>query len=186
MRGVYAHGGREGYEKEWWCKEELSGGGELIDQGSHLIDLAHWFLGPFSKTSSALQTAFWNIAPLEDNAFLLLQNKQGAVASLHASWTQWKKMFRIELYGSDGYLICEGLGGQYGVEKLTQGRRVLGREAPPEHVYEFPSEAGKPDTALKNSWKEFLWSIHESCDVGPSAHDAVLVLRSIEAARAHA
>ncbi len=180
MRGVYAHGAREGFEREWWCNKNISGGGEMIDQGSHLIDLANWFLGPFTSVSAVLESAYWKIAPLEDNAFLLLQNKQGKVASLHASWTHWQKMFRIELYGTEGYLVAQGLGGQYGLEKLFHGKRVFGRKAPPEKVFKFPSEPGKPDVALKNSWKEFVQAIREGKDIGPTAQDAVRALRIIE------
>lgn len=180
MRGVYAHGAREGYEKEWWCNKKISGGGELIDQGSHLIDLANWFLGPFTSVSAALETAYWKIAPLEDNAFLLLQNKRGKVASLHASWTHWQKLFRVEIYGKEGYLIAQGLGGQYGLETLLQGGRTLGRKASREKIVSFPSKPGEPDTALKNSWKEFLQAIREGKDIGPTAQDAVRALKIIE------
>lgn len=188
LRAVYGHGGREGYEKEWYCKKEISGGGELQDQGSHLLDLANWFLGPFTSQATFLETSFWPISPMEDNAFVLLKNQQGKVAQLHASWTHWKKTFHLELYGDGGYLLVEGLGGQYGLERLIHGERKLGRDAPQEQVWEFPSEPGKPDTALKNSWDEFVQSVRQGRDIGPSAKDAVAVLKLIElgyAARCH-
>lgn len=181
LRAVYGHGGREGYEHEWYCKKEISGGGELQDQGSHLLDLANWFLGPFTDQATFLQTAFMPIAPMEDNAFVLLKNDCGQIASLHASWTHWKKTFRLEIYGRKGYLIVDGLGGQYGLERLTVGPQTYGREAPKEEVWEFPSEPGKPDAALKNSWSEFLQGIREERDIGPSAKDAVAALKLIEA-----
>lgn len=180
LRGVYGHGGREGYENEWWCKKEISGGGELIDQGSHLLDLANWFFGPFDTQSTVLETSFWPIAPLEDNAFVLLKNAQGKVAQLHASWTHWKKLFRLELYGKDGYLLVEGLGGQYGLERLTYGKRAFRQEKPEEEIQEFPTEPGKPDTAIKGSWDEFIQSIHKGQDIGQSARNAVEVLKLIE------
>ena len=185
MKAIYGHAGREGYEKEWWCNKEVSGGGELIDQGSHVIDLANWFLGPFTEQATSLTTGFWKIAPLEDNAFLLLKNAQGAIAQVHASWTHWKKTFRLEVYGREGYLLVDGLGGQYGLERLIHGRRTHGREPPPEEIWEFPSEPGKPDAALKNSWEEFVQSIKQSKDIGPSARDAVAALKVIEHGYAH-
>lgn len=181
IRGIYAHAGREGYEKEWWCKSELSGGGELIDQCSHLLDLSQWFSGPFSQISAFLQTAFWNIAPVEDNAFVLLKNKKGQTVSLHASWTHWKKTFRWEIYGKNGYLMVEGLGGQYGIERLIHGEKKMGRDVPREQILEFPSVAGKPDIALKNSWEEFVQSIEKGCDIGSTAKDALAVVELIEA-----
>ena len=180
LRAIYGHAGREGYEKEWWCDKDISGGGELIDQGSHVIDLANWFLGPFEDQATFLATGFYPIAPMEDNAFLLLKNSSGAIAQLHASWTHWKKTFRLELFGKNGYLIVDGLGGQYGLEKLTHGQRAFGRDAPKEEVWEFPSEPGKPDTALKESWNEFIRSIRDGKDHGPSARDAVAALKVIE------
>jgi len=180
LRAVYGHGAREGYANEWWCKEELSGGGDLIDQGSHLLDLAQWFMGPFRSQSAFLDRAFWPIAPLEDNIFLLLKNELGRVAQLHGSWTHWKKTFRLELFGENGYLLVHGLGGQYGLERLTHGERAFGREPPKEEVLEFPSEPGKPDTALKDSWDEFVRSIREGRAIGQSAAGAVEVLKLIE------
>jgi predicted dehydrogenase len=181
LKATYGHAGREGYEHEWWCDKAISGGGELIDQGSHIIDLANWFLGPFTSQATALETGFWRIAPLEDNAFVLLTNAHGQVAQLHASWTHWKKTFRLEAYGEKGYLLVDGLGGQYGLERLVQGERAFGREAPQEQSWEFPSEPGRPDAALRNSWEEFLQSVEQGRDIGPSATDAVRTLKIIEA-----
>lgn len=196
IRGVYAHGGREGYEKEWWCNPKLSGGGCLIGQGCHLVDLANWFLGPFQSVTAHLETLYWPIEPADDNVFVLLKNKAGRAASLHASWSHWKKTFLLEIYGDNGYLIVEGLGGQYGVERLIVGEKKFGREQPCEEVLEFPeeaglrlagagyghAEAGKPDTALKNSWAEFLESIREGRDAGSSSAGAISVFELMEAA----
>ena len=53
IRGRYGHGGRVGYDREWRADPALSGGGELIDQGVHLIDLSRWFLGAIHRRSTA-------------------------------------------------------------------------------------------------------------------------------------
>ena len=90
IRGRYGHGGRPGYEKEWRFERSISGGGELIDQGFHLIDLAQWFLGEFTGVQAALRTFFWD-AEVEDNVFLTLSTSGGQIAWLHATWTEWKK-----------------------------------------------------------------------------------------------
>ncbi len=180
LKAIYGHAGREGYEQEWWCDKPISGGGELIDQGSHVIDLANWFLGPFPEQATMLNTGYWDIAPMEDNAFLLLKNDKGQIAQLHASWTQWKKTFRLEIYGKEGYLLIDGLGGQYGLERLVHAPRTHGRDVPKETVWEFPFEGGKPDAALVDSWKEFVRSIEEGRDIGVTAGDAVAALRVIE------
>ena len=118
LRARYGHGGRVGYDKEWRAKPEISGGGELIDQGVHLIDLARCFLGDFLETQGFAHTYFWNM-PVDDNAFLLLRTSKQQSAFLHVSCTEWKNMFSFEIYGKVGKIHIEGLGGSYGVERIT-------------------------------------------------------------------
>jgi len=137
IRARYGHGGRLGYEKEWRADLKQSGGGELIDQGVHLIDLARWFLGDFKEVDGFAQTLFWKMSA-DDNAFLLLKTARGQTASLHASCTEWKNLFSFEIYGRLGKLHVEGLGGSYGLEKLTW-HRMLPQMGPPEtKAWEFP------------------------------------------------
>src|SRR5207237_8120992 len=98
LRAAYGHGGRVGYENEWRGNPALAGGGELLDQGVHLLDLARWFLGNFDEVSGLTPRWVWDIAPLEDNAFILLRADAGQVASLHPSWTQWRNPLRFAVY----------------------------------------------------------------------------------------
>ena len=118
IRGIYGHGGRLNYEKEWRFKKKLSGGGELIDKGSHLIDLSRYFLGNLKVSSFNLKTYFWKMK-LEDNCFLNLVNKKGKLAFLHASCTEWKNKFIFEIFGEKGKIEINGLGKSYGQESLT-------------------------------------------------------------------
>ena len=60
LRARYGHGGRLGYDREWRAQPERSGGGELIDQGMHLLDLTHWIAGPLPLHSALLRTHFWD------------------------------------------------------------------------------------------------------------------------------
>ncbi len=157
LRGRYGHGGRVGYEKEWRFKPEISGGGEMVDQGSHLIDLSRWFLGDLALAYAATPTFFWK-APVDDNCFIALQGAGGQIAWLHASWSEWKNIFSLEIYGRDGKLTIEGLGGSYGVESLTY-HKMLPQMGPPETTrWEFPF----PD----NSWAAELASFLESIKTG--------------------
>lgn len=133
IRGRYGHGGRAGYDREWRADPKLSGGGELIDQGVHLIDLSRWFLGEFSSIEGHAVTSYWDM-PVDDNAFLNLRTAEGQTAFLHASCTEWKNLFSFEIYGRNAKLQIEGLGGSYGVEKL--------------HVYRMLPEMGPPDTVI--------------------------------------
>ena len=137
IRARYGHGGRIGYDKEWRADPKLSGGGELIDQGIHLIDLAGWFLGKFKTIDGHAATYFWDM-PVDDNAFLDLQTAKGQTAWLHVSCTEWKNLFSFEIYGRHTKLHVEGLGGSYGVEKLYHYQMKLEMGIPDTKVYEYP------------------------------------------------
>ena len=160
IRGRYGHGGRVGYEKEWRADPTISGGGELIDQGPHLIDLSRWFLGEFTEVQGWAETYFWKM-PVDDNGFMLLKTKHNQTAFLHVSCTEWKNLFSMEIYGRDGKLDLNGLGGSYGVERITWFK-MLPEMGPPEtYSWEYPMgddswsaetsaflddiEAGRPD-----------------------------------------
>ncbi len=153
-RARYGHGGRPGYDREWRADPARSGGGELIDQGVHLIDLARWFLGEFRHVSGYATTCYWDM-PVDDNAFMTLRTAEGSVAFLHASCSEWKNLFSFELYGRAGKLAIDGLGGSYGVEKLTF-YRMLPEMGPPEtSSWEYP----RGDRSWELEFTEFLEDI---------------------------
>jgi predicted dehydrogenase len=141
IRCVYGHGGRPGYEKEWRASRDICGGGEMLDQGVHVVDLFRWFLGDFDEAFGYTPTCYWNTEE-EDNAFALFRTAKGQTAQMHTSWTQWKNRFTFEIFGEAGYLIINGLGGSYGVETLTIGKRPINRGRSP--IYE---KTGKTGTA---------------------------------------
>jgi len=134
LRCLYGHGGRPGYEREWRVDPELSGGGQLLDQGVHALDLFRWFLGEFEEVTGTVSTAFWPIAPTEDNVFATMRAPCGAVAHLHASWTYWKNTFAFDVFGQKGYLRVSGLGGSYGLERLCWGFRKKPGDVPEEQL----------------------------------------------------
>ncbi|MCZ2207560.1 Gfo/Idh/MocA family oxidoreductase [Cylindrospermopsis raciborskii] len=138
IRARYGHGGRVGYDKEWRSRPELSGGGELIDQGPHLIDLSRWFLSQeFVEVQGFAHTYYWDM-PVDDNGFMLLKTANLQTAFLHASCTEWKNLFSMEIYGRDGKLEISGLGGSYGVERVTW-YKMLPEMGPPETItWEYP------------------------------------------------
>lgn len=157
IRCRYGHGGRPGYEKEWRADPAQSGGGELLDQGIHVLDLFRWFLGEFSEVQAVLTQSFWP-TPVEDNAFCLLRTPAGQVASLHASWTQWRNLFSFEVFGEQGYLLIDGLGGNYGPERLTIGYRSSNSSTPHEEHIQFACEDG----SWSREWQEFVSAIEEN------------------------
>lgn len=175
LRARYGHGGRPGYDKEWRADPKLSGGGELIDQGVHLIDLARWFLGDFIEVTGAAHTYYWDM-PVDDNSFMLLKTAQKQVAFLHASCTEWKNTFSWELYGRDGKLQIDGLGGSYGVERLAW-YKMLPEMGPPETmIWEYPM--------ADNSWavemQAFFEDIQHGRDSAPGLEDAIAVLTVVD------
>ena len=176
LRCRYGHGGRPGYEKEWRADKDLCGGGELLDQGVHVVDLFRYFAGDFSEAFGYTRTCFWNMQ-VEDNAFALFSNHNGVVASMHTSWTQWKNIFSLEIFGSEGYLIIEGLGGNYGIETLRVGRRRSKGGPPDEQVIEFPG----PDISWQEEWKEFIAAIEQNREPIGNGWDGYQANRMIQA-----
>lgn len=175
VRGRYGHGGRLGYENEWRADPEISGGGELVDQGVHLIDLARWFLGDFTDVKGSVHTYFWPMA-VDDNVFLMLTTEDKRMAFLHASWTEWKNLFALEIYGRNAKLSIEGLGGSYGIEKLTYYRMLPQMGVPETSIWEYPTE----DESWSAEFSEFLEDIQLGRSPVPGLHDAHAVLRIVE------
>ena len=175
IRGRYGHGGRPHYEKEWRLQSSISGGGHLIDQGSHLIDLARWFLGEFADGHARLRIFFWD-AEGEDSAFVSLSTSEGRIAWLHATCTEWKNLFSFEIYGRHGKLEINGLGGSYGIESLTL-YRMLPEMGPPETTrWEYPFADRSWDTEIA----EFVTAIREGRRPIGDAAEAMATMSVIE------
>ena len=116
-------------------------------------------------------------APVEDNVFALFRSSRGQVASLHASWTQWKNIFSFEVLGRRGALLIDGLGKSYGIERLTIQRRREEGGVPDEEVSDFPG----PDTSWDAEWDEFLDAVRSGRPVLANATDGLAALRLVEA-----
>lgn len=175
LRGRYGHGGRVGYDREWRADPKLSGGGELIDQGVHLIDLAGWFLGKLAQVEGHATTSFWDM-PVDDNAFISLRTATGQTAWLHVSCTEWKNLFSLEIYGRTGKLHIEGLGGSYGIERLSY-HRMLPEMGPPETtIWEFP----RGDNSWLLEMNEFLEDIRSRRTSVPGLREAEFALSVVE------
>jgi predicted dehydrogenase len=175
IRGRYGHGGRPGYDREWRADPEIAGGGEMLDQGTHLIDLSRWFIGEFAHVSGHVTTSYWQM-PVEDNGFISLTTDAGQTAWLHASCTEWKNLFSFEIFGRDGKLQIDGLGGSYGVERLTY-YRMLPEMGPPETTsWEFPFQ----DRSWDREIQHFVECTRNAEPVLGSVHDAMAALSIVE------
>lgn len=177
IRAVYGHGGRPGYESEWRASKELAGGGELLDQGSHLLDLCQHLVGIIELEFSSLPNLYWNME-VEDNAFMFGKSSKGAKLWLHASWTEWKNKFQFEVFYKTGKIEILGLGGSYGPESCV--------------VYSMPNGLGIPTSVeYVNNDTDMSWQL-EMEDVlnqisgksfsGTTGSEALGTLRLIEGA----
>ncbi len=163
LKGTYGKSGGVRYRQGWRAKPEVAGGGILLDQGIHMLDLFGMFLGPLAVVEGVLTDAFWGFG-VEDNAFLLLRSQKGVPAFLHSSATLWKHTFRLEIGCRDGYLLATGLlsqTGSYGREQLVVGKRQFEDEAlalgnPREEIIYFDR-----DDSWEREVNEFLAAINE-------------------------
>lgn len=175
IRGRYGHGGRVGYDKEWRAQPKLSGGGELIDQGVHLIDLSRWFLGDFTEIQGYANTYYWNM-PVDDNSFLMLKTAKQQVAFLHASCTEWKNLFSFEIYGRKGKIEITGLGGSYGVERISFYKMSDAMGPPETFIWEYPMV----DDSWEVEFAEFLKDINDNRLPSPGILDAHATLKIVQ------
>jgi predicted dehydrogenase len=157
LRARYGHGGRPGYDREWRADPRRSGGGELVDQGMHLLDLAHWLAGPLPLHAALLRTHFWEM-PVEDNAALILGeagSRTAPWALLHVSWTEWKNMFSLEVYCRTAKLVVAGLVRSYGPQRLLIHRMSPELGPPATEEVAYPDE----DRSWEREWASFAAAI---------------------------
>jgi hypothetical protein len=132
------------------------------------------FLGNFISVEGHADNYFWDM-PVDDNAFLDLKTTDGQTAFLQVSCTEWKNLFSFEIYGRNGKLEINGLGGSYGTEKLSFYKMSAEMGPPETFVWEYPM--------LDDSWKvefsEFLIDIEENRVVNPGIQDAIENLKII-------
>lgn len=121
IRGIYGKPGGIDYNLNWRNFKKYSGGGILLDQGIHMLDLISYLSKEsFYKIKSFQPKKYWNIEN-EDNVFAIMKSKNNIVASIHSSATQWKHKFLLEFIFSKGYITLSGLNtptGSYKPEKI--------------------------------------------------------------------
>jgi len=175
VRARYGHGGRIGYEKEWRADRELSGGGELLDQGSHLLDLCQYLVGDFVVDYAATPTIYWNM-DVEDNAFIAGTFLNGGKIWMHASWTEWKNLFNIEVFMKTAKVEVVGLGASYGPETVHVHHMQSGLGPPMTTSIQFPPQ----DKSWVDEWADIKSAMTGSRSVGSNGSDSLKVLKHID------
>lgn len=152
IRGRYGKEVDENFLNDWRVNPKLSGGGIMLDQGIHMLDLFMYLGGEFDEVKSFVSNLYWKIEGIEDNVFAIFKNNtNGICASLHSTMTQWRYLFSLELFLEKGSLILNGLktsSGAYGDEILTIRENVI------------PFVAGKSNKEHQITFKEdFSWDL---------------------------
>jgi predicted dehydrogenase len=178
LRCRYGHGGCPGYEQRWCTDLDLSGGGALLEQGIHILDLTRYLLGEPSRVLASTSRFFWNFPAVEDNCFLLLRTWESQTAEIHVSWTQWINLFSLEIFGRDGYLHLSGRDGHYGPQNLVWGQRQSNHSRPQEQVFDFSS--GNDSWELE--WQDFLNAVATRREPMGNVTDGLRAMELVEAA----
>ncbi|MFL5887415.1 MAG: Gfo/Idh/MocA family protein [Thermoleophilaceae bacterium] len=148
MKGVYGKSVMIRFDSDWRTKRDLAGGGILLDQGIHMVDMMRLFAGDFTDVHSYVTNDYWN-HDVEDNAYALMRTEEGVVAMLHSSATQWRHRFNLDIAMTQGALELSGIlssSKSYGAETL----RV---------VFKGEDEGGDPREQITrynrdNSWHD--------------------------------
>ncbi|MBI5139171.1 Gfo/Idh/MocA family oxidoreductase [Candidatus Nomurabacteria bacterium] len=147
LRGVYGKSKMINFDSDWRTKRALSGGGILLDQGIHMVDMIRLFAGEFQEIHSFVSNSYWN-HDVEDNAYALMRTQSGVVAMLHSSATQWKHSFRLEITLTKGTIILSGIlssSKSYGSEKITV-------------IYAAANDCGDPREQITSFNHDHSWS----------------------------
>ena len=157
IRGVYGKSRIVSFAGGWRSKRDISGGGILLDQGIHMLDLMRLFSGEFIEVKSFVENSYWN-HDIEDNAFAIMKDTRGRVAMLHSSATQWQHKFVMEITLSEGYLELHGIlsgSKSYGEEKIIIGRRD-------DESMNGQMESKTIKFLIDNSWKDEIFEFADS------------------------
>lgn len=157
LRGVYGKSRVIPFSGGWRSKREMAGGGILLDQGIHMVDLMRLFCGEFDEVKSFISNNFWK-HDVEDNAYALLKDKKGRIAMINSTATQWQHKFNLEITLSQGYIELHGIlsgSKSYGEEKIVIGKRD-------EHSDNGQMESKTIKFLEDNSWKDEIFEFAES------------------------
>ena len=182
MRGRYGKSVDETFYDNWRAKKELAGGGILIDQGIHMLDLFLHLGGYFDNVHASVSNLYWNLS-VEDNVFATLENtKTGLAASLHSTMTQWRHLVSLEVFLEKGYLVLNGLktsSNAYGEEILTIAKNR--RTAPAATWKDEKNITYHTDESWESELTEFFSAIKSNREVKlGNSSDALKLMKIVD------
>jgi len=181
MRGRYGKSVDKNFFNSWRAKRAYAGGGILMDQGIHMLDLFLVFCGDFEEVKAICSNLYWHL-DIEDNVFAILRNSRGQVASLHSTMTQWRHLFSFEMFMEHGYIVINGLitpSGTYGKEQMSIAENRT--EAPRAVWTEETRLAFSVDKSFEKEVGEFIQCIDSKSPItSGNSEDALKVMRLIE------
>jgi 1,5-anhydro-D-fructose reductase (1,5-anhydro-D-mannitol-forming) len=181
MRGRYGKSVDKDFFKTWRAKKDYAGGGILIDQGIHMLDLFLMFCGDFDEVQAVCSDLYWHL-DIEDNVFAIFRNSKGQVASLHSTMTQWRHLFSFEIFLERGYITINGLitpSMSYGREEMSIAED---RSLPPQAVWTRERELKfSTDDSFEQEVKAFIKAVDENLPITTgNSQDALKVMTLIE------
>ena len=180
LRGVYGKSKIVPFEGNWRSSREFAGGGILLDQGIHMVDLLRLFCSEFSEIKSYVSNQFWK-HDVEDNAYALLHDEKGRVAILHSSATQWQHRFLLEISLTRGYLELQGI--LSGSKSYGEGKLVIGRRNnSPTGTHREEIVTYLDDNSWRDEIDEFAQAILNNEDIlSGTAEDAYKTMKTVYA-----
>lgn len=166
IRGWIGHDGKKVLHA-WNVKKDIAGGGTFLDNGAHILDLFRWFLGDFSECFGWVHTLLMPI-DVEDNGVGLFRTKDGKMAFIQSSWTEWSGYMYMEVYGSDGCLYIDN---RLGTSKTTYGDRKEIRQ-----IFDYSTE---PPQSYELELKDFIDCTKRGKQPMASGYDGMKVIEMI-------
>ena len=181
IKGVYGKSQMINFNStDWRTKRKIAGGGILLDQGIHIVDLIRLFAGEFIVMSSIVSNNFWNY-DVEDNAYALIKSSSGVVGMIHSSATQWRHKFSLDINLEKGSINLSGIlsgSKSYGEETLTliKSNPVKDKGIPKEKIFSY-----KKDSSWEREIDSFMHSIIYDKDVkNGNSNDALATMKLVE------
>ncbi len=175
---VLSFTGRIGHDGErlknsWFWDKELSGGGTLLDNGCHLLELSRYFMGDFTSGGGSISNSYWKNISVEDTANGFFQTKDGKTASIFCSWRLLSGYFFFELNGTNGYINVDGRFDTHGGDKIFWYNKNTDK------ILSKDFSKIKPQS-YKLEIEKLIDTIMNKKTPSPSAKDGLEVMRMID------